>query len=286
MISDILVFMDGRSSAENAAETAFLLASRHNARVEGLHVKADVRNFISHQPIYAGVDSLRQFSENFDRETASLEEGAHQLFCQARDNHGLVEQPGDDRGSTQSTALWNVVPGNLETVVCERARVFDVCVIGRDRYGSGNPTGKVIETVLFDSGRPVLIAPPHPPKTVGGYIIVAWNRSAASAKALSSALPLLDKAARVRLVYVDTGAKTGPSIEEAAAYVGRHGFAAEAVTIAAEGGSVASALLTDAQDADLLVMGAYSHSRFRDIVLGGVTREILQNAPLPVLMVH
>ncbi len=159
-------------------------------------------------------------------------------------------------------------------------------MVGRAGYGRDNSTKPVIEAVLFNSGRPILVAPPHPVKSVGSDIVIAWNRSAAAARALSMAMPLLDKADRIRLVYVDTGAKSGPAVEEAAAYVSRHGFNAETATIAAQSQGVASTLLSDAQNADLLVMGAYSHSRLREVILGGVTRNVLKNATIPVLMVH
>jgi nucleotide-binding universal stress UspA family protein len=159
-------------------------------------------------------------------------------------------------------------------------------VIGAGANQSTNSTSAVIEAALFDSGRPVLVAPPSPPQSVGGNLVVAWNRTAAAARALNTAMPLFDKADRIRLVYVDTGAKAGPSAEEAAVYVERHGFSVEIETIKSDSKAVGDSLLRYSQNADLLVMGAYSHSRLREVVLGGVTRHVLANAEVPVLMVH
>lgn len=285
MITNVLAYIDGRDSSENAAETAFQLAIRHEAHVEGLHVRADPRQFITNAPIYSGIETLEKFIESFDRATEEQEKKATAAFTGVREKYTVAEaeatpsQPGP-------TAHWTVVAGQPEPIVCQRARVADVCVIGAGGNKSTNSTSAVIEAALFDSGRPVLVAPAEPPQSVGGNLVVAWNRTAAAARALNAAMPLFGKADRIRLVYVDTGAKAGPSAEEAAAYVARHGFSADTETIKSDSKGVGTSLLRYAQNADLLVMGAYSHSRLREVVLGGVTRYVLANAEVPVLMVH
>lgn len=285
MITNILAYFDGRGSDESAAEAAFQLAVRHEAHVEGLHVRVDARDFMTNAPVYSGIESLEKFTESFDRDAARMEKQATDAFNQARERHGVVEQEAISP-ITRPTAHCTVISGRASNKVCEMARVSDVCVVGRAGYGRDHPTTPVIEAALIDSGRPVLIAPPQPAKSVGGDILIGWNRSAASARALNTAMPLFDKADSIRLVYVDTGAKAGPSAAEAAAYIERHGFSVEAETMQPHSNGVASALLWRAQNADLLVMGAYSHSRLREVVLGGVTRHILENATIPVLMVH
>ncbi len=285
MITNVLAYIDGRDSAENAAETAFQLGIRHEAHVEGLHVRADPREFITNAPIYSGIESLEKFIESFDRATEEQEKKATDAFTGVRERYAVAEaeatpsQPGP-------TAHWTVVAGRAEPIVCQRARVVDVCVIGVGGNTSTNSTSAVIEAALFDSGRPVLVAPSNPPQSVGGNLVVAWNRTAAAARALNTAMPLFDKADRIRLVYVDTGAKAGPSAEQAAAYVERHGFSVETETIKSDSKAVGDSLLRYSQNADLLVMGAYSHSRLREVVLGGVTRHVLANAEVSVLMVH
>ncbi len=287
MITNILTYIDGRGSTENAAEAAFQLAIRHNAHVEGLHVRADPRDYITDAADYSGFQAIEKFTESFDREVTEVEKRATDAFAQVRDHHGVAEQEATP-AVTKPTAHWTVVSGRADSIVCQRARVSDVCVVGRASYGRDNSTKPVIEAVLFDSGRPILIAPPQPPKLVGSDIVIAWNRSAAAARALNMAMPLFDEAGRICLVYVDTGAKQGPSVEEAAAYVERHGFAVDVKTIAPHSQGVGSTLLryVHTQNSGLLVMGAYSHSRLREVVLGGVTRYVLENATIPVLMVH
>jgi nucleotide-binding universal stress UspA family protein len=287
MITNILTYIDGRGSVENAAEAAIQLAIRHNAHVEGLHIRADPRDFITNAPVYSGIEAIEKFSESFDRWAAEIEERATGAFARVRDSHDVAEQEAGLR-ATQPTAHWTVVSGRADAIVCQRARVADVCVVGRANYGRDNSTTSVIEAALFDSGRPVLIAPPHRPKSVGSDIVIAWNRSAAAARTLNSAIPLFDKAERICLVYVDTGAKQGPPVGEAAAYVERHGFTVDVKTLPPHNQGVGSTLLRYAhtQKSSLLVMGAYSHSRLREVILGGVTRHVLENATIPVLMVH
>ncbi len=285
MITNILAYIDGRDSVENAAEAAIHLAIRHNAHVDGLFVRTDAQDFIKNVPQYAGPGSYEQFADTINREAAQLEARATEAFAKVRDRFAVAEGTA---GSSMAgpTARWTVVARQPENVVCHLARVSDVCVIGGGGKGSKNSALSVIEAALFDSGRPVLIAPPNSPQTVGGNLVIAWNRTAAAARVLSMAMPLFGKADRIRLVYADTGAKTGPSVDEAAAYVERHGFNVEAETVKPHAQGVGETLLWYAQGADLLVMGAYSHSRLRELVLGGVTRYILANAEVPVLMVH
>ncbi len=242
MITNILTYIDGRGSSENAAEAAFQLAIRHNAHVEGLHVRADPRDFITGAADYSGLEVIEKFTESFEREAAEVEKRASDAFAQVRDHHGVVELEAASP-ATLPTAHWTVVSGRADRIVCHRARVSDVCVVGRASHGRDNSTKPVIEAVLFDSGRPILIAPPQPPKLVGSDIVIAWNRSAAAARTLNSAMPFFDKAERICLVYVDTGAKRGPSVEEAAAHVERHGFAVDVKTIAPQSKGVGSTLL-------------------------------------------
>ena len=123
---------------------------------------------------------------------------------------------------------------------------------------------------------------------LGERIFIAWNRSAQSARAVAGAMPFLERATQVVIAYVDTGAKEGPGPEELQAGLAWHDIDATVKRIAPGGASVAQLIGLAAADvgADLLVMGAYSHNRLREMVLGGVTNSILDHTTLPVLMMH
>lgn len=168
--------------------------------------------------------------------------------------------------------------------------VVDIVVVEQPQPNRGKPADAHLDAVLLQSGRPVLVVPyvlrpVRPFKTVSA----AWDGSAAAGRALADALPLLRRAERVEVVRISP---TGDSADRHGEtrlirHLERHGVDATYHDFAT-GLSVANALLNHVSDAgtDLLVMGAYGHSRMREAILGGVTREILRSTPVPVLMAH
>jgi nucleotide-binding universal stress UspA family protein len=146
-----------------------------------------------------------------------------------------------------------------------------------------------VEAALFDSGRPVLIVPPSAARaTLGDAIVISWNGSAETARAVSFAMPFLIKARRVVVLTVKGSTVEGPIGEQIAATLRLHGVAATALTHEDERRSPGAAILAQARElgADLLVKGAYTQSRIRELIFGGATRHILEHAGLPVLMAH
>jgi nucleotide-binding universal stress UspA family protein len=143
-----------------------------------------------------------------------------------------------------------------------------------------------IEAALFEAGRPVLIAPPSPPQQMGESIMIAWNCSTEQARATALAKPLLREARRVVVLTVQGGTVPGPSGEQLARYLQRNGVSCEPMTVSPEGRSTGEAILANAvaQKCDLLIKGAYTQSRLRQMIFGGATRHILANANIPVLM--
>jgi nucleotide-binding universal stress UspA family protein len=148
---------------------------------------------------------------------------------------------------------------------------------------------QTVESALFSTGRPVLIAPPEPPKTLGETVLIGWNRSAQSARAFHAAKALLlDNAKQVRILSVTTGAKNGPSAEDIADCLAWRGIKAEIREFSPDNRSIGAVLLAEAGaiGADLIVMGAYTHSRLRQILLGNVTKHVLTHATVPLFMAH
>ena len=143
-----------------------------------------------------------------------------------------------------------------------------------------------LQAVLFDSGRPVLISPRTAPASIGNRVCVAWNGTAESAASVLAALPWMKRTESVRILAADGYQRRGPGAPELLQYLTLHGVKADIVTFQSVNGSVGAGLLAAAAqfDCDLLSMGAYSHSRLRQLILGGVTRHVLENANLPVMM--
>jgi len=145
-----------------------------------------------------------------------------------------------------------------------------------------------IEAGLFETGRPVLVAPPSPPRRIGENILIAWNCSTEQARATALAMPLLQKASRVTVLTVEGGTVPGPTGEQLARHLARNGVPCEPVTVTPDGRSTGEVILANAASlgCDLLIKGAYTQSRLRQMIFGGATRHILANATLPVLMAH
>jgi nucleotide-binding universal stress UspA family protein len=191
-------------------------------------------------------------------------------------------------GVTVETVMLNLSTGDVESEVSRLARYFDATVL-QQPDPAGTETADLIEALLFGSGRPVLIVPCRPGPSQLRTVLVAWDEGRPAARAVADALPLLAMAERVEVVTVGTS-RRDPSGDRShmMRHLARHGIVAHMTSLVTDQGSVAGTLLSRAADvnADLIVMGGYSHSRLREIVLGGTTRSILQTMTVPVLMAH
>jgi nucleotide-binding universal stress UspA family protein len=213
----------------------------------------------------------------------------------ARQARGLFEKFMSDRGVARSSKVdgslsfgWLDAVPEGEGFVGSYGRVFDVIVLGRPDAGRSRASITAVEAGLFETGRPVLIAPPSPPQQLGENILIAWNCSTEQARVTGIAMPLLQKAGRVTVLTVEGGTVPGPSGEQLARYLRRNGVECEPVTVTPAGRSTGETILAQAasRGCDLLIKGAYTQSRLRQMIFGGATRHILANASLPVLMAH
>lgn len=173
------------------------------------------------------------------------------------------------------------------------ARQVDLTILGQPR--DGDPLiGQyaLVERCLFASGRPVIIVPAAAAEiALEGTIVAAWDGSAEAARAFNDALIFLMQAKRVVLlvgVLNGAGDKDEPSTEDMIAHLRRHGVAVEVARVPASEGDIGRLLLTQARDlsADMIVMGAFHHSRWREFLLGGVTLTMLEEATIPLFMAH
>ncbi len=287
MVCTILVPVTGHRECEPAIDAALLMARRFEAHLVGLHIKGNPLGklpFIDES--LAQRDIAREF-ENLRRNILYTEEGARAQFETSRVRHDvpLAEAPGP---KSSATASFQITARRSANTLSETARIYDLVVMPAAGTIADEDAVQALEGVLFGSGRPVLVAPSMVAKTIGTELFVAWNRSAQSARAVSAATNFIDTASKITIGYVSTGAKAGPTPEELASSLAWSGIKADLCHIEPTGTPVGELLLTHAENlgTDLMIMGAYSHSRLRDIILGGVTRHILRNASLPVLMVH
>lgn len=164
-------------------------------------------------------------------------------------------------------------------------RVYDVTVLNRPGARGGRMSA--LENALFESGRPVLMAPPSPPTSLGQTVVIHWNASTEVSRAISMAMPILRKAKRVVVLSVEGSMVPGPSGQDAVMHLKCHDIAASEKSVSNRGQRPGAVLLAEAkaQGADLLIKGAYTQSRLRQMIFGGATQHVIAAAELPVFLV-
>ena len=211
---------------------------------------------------------------------------AEAMFEEARNSHGLAITEKASPGDAGSAALVRRV-GREDELTAAKGRLADLIVASRPTEESGATLTMTINAALFETGRPVLIAPPKTLQTIGKKIAILWNGSAEASRAVAAAMPLITRCDRVIVMTLENDKTSSEVAPELATYFAWHGVSAETRTLPSRL-QVGEVLLEDCTvvGADMLVMGAYTHSRMRQLILGGVTKHVLANAQLPVLMAH
>ncbi len=289
----ILYAASGGSAGQGAAELACRLARRFEAHVEGFHVRADPRQAALAFGDGFGSPVVGDLIERTAEEVAEAAARAKQQFDRSIAAHNLplrleptALKPGETV-SLEATAGWREETGYAGDLVPRRGRLFDLVVLGRSERVIDQPHTDVLEDTLMHCGRPVLLAPAEPPQELGVTIAIAWNASAEAARAVAGTLPLLRYA---KAVYVLTaGASETPDGAALVQSLAWRGIAAQERHCAPlPGVAVGQQLLAGAREenADLLVMGGYGKAPWREMLLGGATRQVIGSSVLPILIAH
>jgi nucleotide-binding universal stress UspA family protein len=269
--------------AEAALEVASRVASRFGSHIEGL--------FVVRPPQIIDGEGIALA----DSYVTQLKEEGRRLAVRASERyHRSVERLGIPlRGLSAASeggpsAGWLELHGLEGQIIGDHGRLFDLILVGRDFGQPWLDWNVMCEAALFESGRPVLVAPARAPEAFGETVAVAWNGSTETARAVALSMPVLARATRVLVFDTEGWTHHGPPSEELTAHLRRGGIAAETHRMALEGRSPGEAILTECTkvEADLLVKGAYTQSRLRQLVFGGATRHILSQAQIPVLFAH
>ena len=291
-IKTILVPVDGTEAARPALETAFAAGKQFSAHVDVLHVNADPKDAV---PLLgegmsgAMIEEMIQYAE---KEAAERATSARRMFDEqcARDSVSVSTTPP---AAETVSAAWVEVVGRDNEAVAQCGRLADLIVAGRPTADADPSATMVLNAALFETGRPVLVAPPEKSAAssstgAGGKVAIAWNLNAEAARAAAAAIPFLNRAESVVIVTAESERTSSGAANELAPYLVWHGISATVQTIPLSRRAVGEALLGACAEigADMLVMGAYTHGRVRQIILGGVTRHVLAEATIPVLMAH
>lgn len=284
-LKTILAVVPDTDSGLATMETAFVVGRDQSCHVRILHVRPDPASavpLVGEAMSGAMVDEMMSVCERQGNERAADVRQMFDQFCGRYAIPVTDEPPGPPE---MSVAFLEEV-GAEDDKVALRGRMADLIVVGRPKGDEEPALQATLNAALMDSGRPVMVAPRAPVSSLTKSCAIAWNGSAEAARAVAAALPFLIKSQRVTILVAEEEEGT-PSAQDLENHLAWHGVSAE-IRRVVPSGAVGAALLKAATDveADLLVMGAYTHSRLRQLILGGVTRHILDHAQIPVLLSH
>jgi CrcB protein len=265
----ILAILDRPEAAPSVLAAAALVAGRlGDARIEALHVRHEaMEGFLPTEDVMT-----EDRREEIEGEAARQSSGLRGIFDAWRWDGGVAE--------------WREVVGDSARVIAEEAVTADIIVIGLGAGPHHAESDRAVHAALFDARLPTLMTPQAEPASLGRNIAIAWKPGDAANRAVEAALPLLLRAERVTVLIETSDGAAAPF--DPPATLQQAGIAADVVRFRAEGQSTGEALLARARaaGADLLVMGAFTHGRLVEAILGGATRDVLASADMPVLMRH
>ncbi|NJO67673.1 MAG: universal stress protein [Rhodospirillales bacterium] len=279
-IRKVLVPIDGSDASRQALAAGFALGRRFGAHVEVLHPRIDPIDAVTFAGEGMSGEVVQELVELTERQAEGRAAVARAMYEEACAAAGI----GDDHPQAgRLTGSYHDPVAREQDAVSRFGRLTDLIVVARPKSGESNAYD-VLHAALFGSAHPVLVAGTAAPAEVYERVLVAWNGSVESARAVSAALPLLVAAGQVTVVHTDE-LEQGTSSQDVVNYLACHSIAATALALPASQ-PVADSLLEATRKADLLVMGAYTHGRLWQLIVGGVTRKMLEAADIPLLMAH
>ncbi len=273
-LKDILVYVDGSRETPATVTAGCSLARDHDAHLTGLAVDRPPEI-----PGYAAIEIPPSALEIIQSQRKETAEKAREVFEKAVAAAGITNR-----------SRWSLAKGMPLELLSLRSRYADLVIVSQ-----GNPEAQhgssedMVDDLILVSGRPVLVIPYiGAPDRFGKKVLVAWNASREAARAVADAMPILESADSVEVFAVEPNGIGDAPGADIAEHLARHGVKATANRTTGLDIDVGDVLLNQIADsgADLMVMGAYGHSRMRELVLGGATRHMLQHMTVPVLLSH
>ena len=277
MIKDIVANLSLRDSPDVAMDFAVSVAVAFNARLAGIA-------FVYEPIIPVMIDMYGIPPDVIESQRVESERAAKAAVAR-------LDKAGRDAGLATEAHMLDSTAATAPGAFASLARRFDLSIVGQAEPEQPALDGLIVEAALFDSGRPMLVVPYIQRNGLKlDRILLCWDGSRSAARAAADALPFLRRAKLVEVVTVASEPAKSDEMPGAdiAHHLARHGVKVELKRIVTAETDVASTILSHAADssADFLVMGGYGHSRLREFILGGVTREILASMTVPVLMSH
>lgn len=286
-IKIILAPMSGAESAEATLANALQVGQHLGAHVEAFHVSLDPRDSVAYMAEGMTSNMIQDIMSAVEKEGEERRERAHEQFSR------LCQEAGtpitEDLSGAGYSASFATAVGREDDLLAVRGRLSDLIVAARSG-GKGDTQRTTLEIALLETGRPVLLAPPNGAKGFGKTVSIAWNGSVEVVRAIGAGagLHFLGEAGKVVIMVVPEAFRTTTHVDDLVKYLSCHGIEAEIAQIEDSTRPIGHVLLEKSKEvgADMMIMGAYTHSRLRHMMIGGPTSVILQNAEIPVLMAH
>ena len=272
----ILVPVENHESAKTA-----LTVARQTAQLFGSTISAIALRPVHYQVVGAEPIVAVTFPPSEQEDTEALE-GARAIYEAFLSEHA---GSGDADGAKLSWPSDSPIDDNQ---IASIARVYDITVVGRPAVTGTGPRMATLEAALFDGGRPIMVVPPVAKPTFGSNVVISWNQSTESARTVAFSMPFLVKASKVTVLTVEGATVPGPDGKALRDYLAHHDVQADEITVPTDRRKPGLAILEEAEKrgCDLLIKGAYTQSRIRQMILGGPTSQILAETQVPVFMAN
>ena len=284
----ILVPMDATDTASVALETAFVLATAFKSLVLTLHVPTAPSVFMP--PVGEGMseDAVGHAFRRSEMESRERSKTTRNRFDQIRERMG-IPLAADETATNGPATLWKSESGYEERIVTRLGRLSDLIVISRATPDSRPAADEVLNAAMFQTARPVLLAGSSAIVSAPKKIAIAWNGGQEATRAVAGAMPIIKQAESILVLTAESSRTRADAAGELVHYLALHGLKAESrIFPKSHERPVPQALSNECSDegVDMLIMGAFSHNRMREFILGGVTRHVISGASIPILMAH
>ena len=273
---NILLPFEYIETIPHLVDCAVSLAKKYNSSVSGVAIHQRIDSFIAQEGSIV-FDSLHH-DENKEEATKYKERFIDHINTLKKSDSDL----SDLKYKWLSEELEN------QKYLGDLSRVYNVVIISRPYQELQSASLSSIQTILFDGGRPVMLIPMNKQIDIGKEVVISWNCTTESSRAVFAALPILKKANNVTILTVEKVITDGPSGEQVSELLASHGIDAKPVTISGDEKKIGDAILdfSKSVDADLIVKGAYTQSRLREIIFGGATRHLMLHSEIPIYLVN
>ncbi len=257
-------------------DCAVSLAKKYNSSVNGVAIHQRIDSFIAQE------GSIIFDSLHHDENTGEAEKFKQKF------THHMGELVNSDPELKDLKYKWLSDELQNQKYLGDLSRVYNVVIISRPYQELQSASLSSIQTILFDGGRPVMLIPMNKQIDIGKEVVISWNCTTESSRAVFASLPILKKADNVTILTVEKVISDGPTGEQVVELLSSHGIKSKAVTLSGDEKKIGEIILDYSQsvNADLIVKGAYTQSRLREIIFGGATRHLMLHSEIPIYLVN